>query len=127
MFPILLLSMMMNPQPNMQAWTEAWKKQDEQAFMNLYSENALVIPPKKAAVQGNQHILSFMKGGMGKMEVYFEPDSLQVDQYLGFEKGTFKDVAPDSGELIGAGTYAISWILENNQWKILCHSWSIAE
>ena len=95
--------------------------------MNLYSENALIIPPKKAAVQGNQHILSFMKGGMGKMEVYFEPDSLQVDQYLGFEKGTFKDVAPDSGELIGAGTYAISWILENNQWKILCHSWSIAE
>ncbi|MEM7513013.1 MAG: nuclear transport factor 2 family protein [Bacteroidota bacterium] len=118
---------MINPQPNMQAWTEAWEKQDEQAFMNLYSENALIIPPKKAAVSGNVNILSFMKGGMGKMEVYFEPDSLQIDQYLGFEKGTFKDVDPTSGELIGAGTYAISWILENKQWKILCHAWSIAE
>lgn len=85
----------------------------------------MIFPPNKSTVQGNIAILDFMKGGMGKVDVLFEPDNLIVGEKLAFENGTFKDITTDTNELVGLGNYSITWILDETTWKILCHTWSL--
>lgn len=111
--------------PTMQVWTGAWKKADPEVFKNVYAENGLIFPPNKPVVIGNNNILDFMKGGLGKIDVFFEADSLEMSENLAFEYGVFKDVEQESGKLMGEGKYSVTWILENTCWKILCHSWGM--
>jgi ketosteroid isomerase-like protein len=61
----------MAQQPTMQVWTTSWHKADATTFKNVYSKNALIFPPNKPTVQGNENILDFMKGGLGKVDVFF--------------------------------------------------------
>ena len=41
-------------------------------------------------VRGNNSILHFMKGGLGKVDVIFEPEDLRVDNMLAFESGILR-------------------------------------
>lgn len=111
--------------PTMQVWTDAWKKADPEVFKNVYAENGLIFPPNKPVVIGKENILDFMKGGLGKVDVFFEANSLELSGNLAFEYGVFKDVEPESGKVMGEGKYSVTWILENTCWKILCHSWEM--
>lgn len=115
----------MAQKPTMQVWTNAWHKSDAEAFKNVYATNGLIFPPNKPTVQGNQNILDFMKGGLGKVDVFFEADSLITSENLAFEFGIFKDVELTTQKVIGEGKYSITWILENSVWKIQCHTWSM--
>ncbi len=117
----------MAQQPTMQKWTDAWHSADSVAFKSIYTENALIFPPNKKTVQGNQNILEFMKGGLGKVDVYFEPDNLLINENLAFESGIFKDVEFKSDKILGTGKYSITWLLVDEEWKILCHTWSMPD
>jgi ketosteroid isomerase-like protein len=109
----------------MQVWTDAWHGADAEIFKNIYSKNALIFPPNKPTIQGNQNILEFMKGGLGKVDVIFEAETLIVSENLAFEFGVFKDIELLSQKVIGEGKYSITWVLENSVWKIQCHTWSM--
>ncbi|MEO1033779.1 MAG: nuclear transport factor 2 family protein [Bacteroidota bacterium] len=109
----------------MQVWTDAWHNADAETFKSIYAENALIFPPNKPTVQGNSNILEFMKGGLGKVDVVFEAEELIIDGKLSFEYGIFKDVRLSDGKLIGQGHYSVTWILENDIWKVQSHTWSM--
>lgn len=111
--------------PTMQIWTDVWHKADADTFKNIYSKNALIFPPNKPTIQGHDNILEFMKGGLGKVDVIFEAESLIVSENLAFEFGVFKDVELSGQKVIGEGKYSVTWILENSVWKIQCHNWSM--
>ncbi len=115
----------MAQKPTMKTWTNLWYKADKEAFQKIYAKNALIFPPHKAVVQGNKNILEFMKGGLGKVNVIFEPTILIVNTNIAFESGIFKDTELLSNNVLAKGNYSVSWILENSNWKILCHSWSM--
>ncbi|MFK7032400.1 nuclear transport factor 2 family protein [Flavobacterium oreochromis] len=111
--------------PTMQVWTDAWHNADAEVFKNVYSTNALIFPPNKPTIQGNDNILDFMKGGLGKVDVVFEAKNLIISENLAFEFGLFKDVELVSQKVTGEGNYSVTWILENSVWKVLCHTWSM--
>ncbi|MEL6306218.1 MAG: hypothetical protein AAFQ20_15720, partial [Bacteroidota bacterium] len=66
-------------------------------------------------------------GGLGKVDVFFEPNQRYIHEELAFEAGVFKDVTLDGQKIAGKGKYAVTWIKEIGNWKILCHTWSIPE
>jgi ketosteroid isomerase-like protein len=111
--------------PTMQIWTESWRNSDSEKFKNIYADDALIFPPDKSVVRGNQNILNFMKGGLGKVDVFFETEELMISETLAFEYGTFKDAELSDGKVLGEGQYSITWVLDNSIWKIMCHTWSM--
>lgn len=115
----------MTANPTMQVWTDAWHNAEPETFKNVYAKNALIFPPNKPVVQTNTNILDFMKGGLGKVDVFFEPESLIVAKTLAFECGIFKDVEVGTNKTLGIGEYSVTWLLENDEWKVLCHTWSM--
>jgi len=112
-------------EPNMQDWTDAWHNADAEGFKNIYAKTALVFPPNKPTVEGNDNILAFMKGGLGKLDVFFESESLIVSDRLAFEFGVFKDVDLTGEKVLGEGKYSVTWVWEDKEWKIQCHTWSM--
>ncbi|MEO1054086.1 MAG: nuclear transport factor 2 family protein [Bacteroidota bacterium] len=125
---ISLYSMNINQdQPTMKAWTNAWHNSDAQALTALYAANASVFPPKKQTLIGNETIVNYFKGGFGKVDIYFEPTLLEVDENMAYEFGEFKDVKWGTKELTEKGKYSITWIKFNEEWKILCHVFSIGD
>lgn len=115
----------MAQQPTMKTWTDAWHNADTASFKQVYSKNAIIFPPNKPAIQGNENILAFMKGGLGKVDVVFHAESLLVSGNLAFETGTFKDVEWSGEKIIAEGQYTVTWILVNSVWKVHCHAWSM--
>lgn len=113
------------PKPSMRAWTDAWHDADAVAFKNVYAEQALIFPPQKPALQGRDSIFAFLKGGLGKVDVVFEPESSIVEEELAFEQGVFRDMERPSRKVSGEGKYSVTWTLEKGVWKILCHAWSM--
>lgn len=111
--------------PTMKTWTENWHKADSESFKNIYANSALIFPPNKPAVQGNDKILDFMKDGLGKVDVIFEPEELMISETLAFEYGIFTDVELSDGKVLGKGQYSVTWVWENSMWKIKCHTWSM--
>lgn len=116
---------LMAQKPTMQIWTDAWHNADAENFKNVYSKKALIFPPNKPKIQGNENILEFMKGGLGKVDVVFEAENLIVSENLSFEFGVFKDIELNSQKVIGEGKYSVTWVLENSVWKVQCHTWSM--
>ena len=117
--------MMAQQTPTMQSWTDAWMKAEATSFKAVYAKNAILFPPKKPTVHGNDNVLEFMKGGLGKVAVLFEPTTLVMSEKLAYEQGVFKDVDLLTKKTLGQGTYAVTWILEDGLWKIQCHTWSM--
>jgi ketosteroid isomerase-like protein len=111
--------------PTLKIWTDAWLNADAAQFKSIYSKEALVFPPNKPNIQGNEAILDFMKGGFGKVEVLFIAKEVQISGNLAFEYGVFQDKELETHIITGEGKYAVTWILENSVWKILCHTWSL--
>ena len=93
----------------------------------MCAANALIFPPNKPTIQGNSTILEFMKGGLGKVDVIFEAEKLIVRENLAFEYGIFKDVELQTQKVLGEGKYSVTWFLENEIWKVQCHTWSMPE
>ncbi len=119
---VLLSSYTMAQPPSMQEWTRAWSYKEADAFKELYDIQALIFPPNRPAVQGNENILVYMHKGMGKTNVLFEPEEVHEAHQIIFEQGIFKDVAPTSGEVIATGRYAVVWVLTGSTRKIKSHS-----
>ncbi len=111
--------------PSMAVWMQAWHNADAKKFKQVYSNDALIFPPNKSPVQGNDNILEFMKNGLGKVDVLFQVEKLIVNENLAFEFGTFKDRDISSKKITGKGIYTVTWVLEKHIWKIQCHTWSI--
>jgi ketosteroid isomerase-like protein len=111
--------------PTMQIWSDAWHNSDIKNFKNIYSENALIFPPNKATIQGNEKILEFMKGGFGKVDVTFIPNEVIINPEIIFEQGIFQDKEWGTSTVTGFGNYSLTWTLEQNLWKIKCHTWSM--
>ncbi|MCU0328629.1 MAG: nuclear transport factor 2 family protein [Chitinophagales bacterium] len=111
--------------PTMQIWTDAWHNAEPEIFKNVYAQNALIFPPNKPAVIGNENILNFMRGGLGKVDVIFEPEYIKVNDNITFEYGIFKDVSIEDRKVTGEGKYSVTWVLDAVDWKVLCHTWEM--
>lgn len=113
--------------PSMQLWTDAWHEADQQKLKNIYVSKSLLFPFNKAAIQGNEKIIHFFEKGIGKVDVIFETEDIYTANNLAFEYGIFRDLELNSEKIIGIGKYAITWISKDDQWKILCHTWSLLD
>ncbi len=122
---ILLANMNFQNGPSMKSWTNAWHLSDSVALTDLYATNASVFPPKRPTIVGNLEIINYFKGGLGKVDVHFDPFFLEVAGNLAFELGEFRDVLWGTDELTEKGKYSITWIKSEGKWKILCHVFSI--
>lgn len=122
---LMLTTQLAAQQPFMQVWTDAWHQADADKLKNIYAEGAHIFPPNKPSVQGNAEILGFMRGGLGKVDVFFEPNQQYIQQELAFEAGVFKDVTLDGKKVVGEGAYSVTWLKGKRGWKILCHTWSM--
>lgn len=85
----------------MKYWTEAWINSDAIKFKDLYAEDAIIIPPTKKPIVGNQNILEFMRGGFGKVKLVFQREQFVIDSQLAFEYGSFLDLDIHSNEETG--------------------------
>lgn len=112
-------------QPTMQVWTDAWRAADEEAFKGIYAQKALIFPPNKPIVEGNNAILEFMRGGLGKVNVIFQAADVVSAEQLVVERGIFRDLALNNLSVTGEGYYSVVWILEDSMWKVHCHTWSM--
>lgn len=117
--------LIMEQKPSMEKWTILWREADLEKFQNLYARNAALFPAQKPAIIGNKNIADFMKGGIGKVDVFFEATSRTMSNSLAFEIGVFKDVELGAAQVLAEGNYSITWVLEAGEWKILCHTWSM--
>lgn len=115
----------MEQQPTMHVWTDAWRNADAEAFKAVYAQKAVIFPPNKPIVEGNDAILEFMRGGLGKVDVIFLAADVVSSENLVVERGVFRDVERTTLKVMGEGYYSVVWILENAVWKIHCHMWSM--
>lgn len=113
--------------PDMKNWTDAWVNSDAIKFKNLYTVDAIIIPPTKKPVIGNQNMLEFMKGGFGKVKVVFQREKFVLRSNLAFEYGSFIDLNIHSNKETGIGKYSVTWTFDNSKWTIISHSWSIPD
>lgn len=111
--------------PTMRTWTDVWHKANQESFKNLYSENAVIFPPHKPSLKGQEAIFNLMQGGLGKVDVIFEPENVFVDHTMAFEHGIFRDVELTTEKTLGIGQYCVTWVFEHAVWKILCHTWTM--
>ena len=109
----------------MQEWTDAWHDSNVQALLDLYAKNANVFPPNRPTLTGNGVIVDYFKGGFGKVDVYFDPHYRKFDGIMGYEFGEFRDVKWGTQKLTEKGKYSITWIRVKENWKIICHTFSV--
>lgn len=112
-------------QPTMQAWTDAWHEADAGRLQQLYAAQGYVFPPNKPTVSGNAAIIDFFRGGLGKVNVIFGANELLVGDTVAFEAGVFRDVDRNTEAVIASGSYSVTWVAEDGEWKIKCHTWSM--
>lgn len=110
--------------PSMKLWEEAWATANEPLLQSVYAVDGRVCPPNHAILQGPA-ILDFFRGGFEAVVVRFTPEELVVADTLAFEFGVSRDFAHGTEKLVETGHYAITWVLENGEWKIKFHTWTI--
>jgi uncharacterized protein (TIGR02246 family) len=106
-------------------WIEAYVQGDLQAFMEMFHEDAVVMPHNVPTHRGTKEIRDFFSKRFGGAKTKFT-DNLQevhVNGNWAFVSGTFTleiDVqGPDTEPLFHFGRYFVLYERSNDGWKIL--------
>jgi len=102
---------------NAEAFDSAMRAGNTDAFMALYADDAVLLPPNSPAMPGRDAIRQFWSGllAMGKTDVNLMVDDVYTSGDLAIERGRFELTTPfkDSGK------YIVVWRNRGGTWQII--------
>lgn len=104
---------------------EAIKSGDVEAIVNLYAENARVLPQGSPLMEGRENI-RMMWGAMfagGPMQLQLKTVSADAFGSTAIEEGEYKILAPD-GQAVDHGKYIVIWKKVNGKWLLYQDIWN---
>jgi uncharacterized protein (TIGR02246 family) len=112
-------------------WVEAAKRKDVQAVVELYTEDAIVLPPAGEPITGREAILAFYKKYYSDrwqlLNEEFKSTSLVLRGALAVETAEYSGEleAGDKGRTLFKGKNLVVWKQQNDgSWKLLRDMWS---
>ena len=107
-------------------FVEDFNKGDIQAACGAYADDAKILPPGSAAIQGRQAIQEFWSGAckqMGITGIALKTVDFEADGKMAYELGSYV-LSGDSGPL-DEGKYILVWKQESDgAWKYHLDIWN---
>lgn len=110
-------------------FAEAFNSKDAAAVAAHYTEDAAVLPPDAARVDGRENIEKFWRGAMdaGLTDLALKAVEVEESGDLAYEVGTFTFKAPGEGGALAeaAGKYIVIWKKEpDGAWRLHRDIWN---
>jgi uncharacterized protein (TIGR02246 family) len=110
-------------------FVEAFNKGDVDAAMEIYTENATILPPGAEIIKGKESITAFWKGAreMGVKEAELETvEVIPIGEDVACEIGKYVlRIQPKGGELFtDRGKILMVWRLVDGSWKWDLDAWN---
>ena len=110
-------------------WARHWNAKELHKVVEIYSEDAVYLPPHHAAVHGREAIGEYLKGPLahGVTDLKFEVTYIKQSGDLAYDLGRYSMTVPleGGGTKRDQGKYLAVWRREKNlKWKLVADSWS---
>lgn len=110
-------------------WMEAYNRGDAAAVAAMYADDAKVLPPNIAMVQGRTGIQEFWSGAMqmGLKDVRLTTVDVGGSGDTAYEIGNYSvTIQPEGGEGIrDSGKYVVVWKRQSDRtWKLVVDIWN---
>ncbi len=112
-----------------QQFVEAINKADAAMIGRIYTERAIVLPPKADMVEGRQAIENYWRGVMAAGLRNLSLTTVQVDEYgsdAAREIGRFRVEPPDQMSTV-EGKYVVIWRKSGGRWQHDSDIWNFTE
>src|SRR5262245_20439945 len=109
------------------AWEAAFNKGDAAGVAALYADDARLMPPNHAFIQGREAIQEYMKEGFGGdsgMQISIKADESVVLGSEAYRRGTYRITNKDGTEL-EVGKYVEVWKKAGENWQIAIDIWNV--
>lgn len=112
-----------------QNFVKAFNKGDLETALNVYSNDAIILPPNTDMMKGIKAITTYWKAAleMGVKEAKLETvDAIPMGNETAYEIGRYTlKIQPKNGqEFTDKGKYLMVWKLENGLWKWNIDAWN---
>jgi uncharacterized protein (TIGR02246 family) len=103
----------------------AWAKKDAAAVAELYTADALAMPPNGPVAKGAQAILDMWKAALPTVPGPIRLITLETSTHgdVAHEVGTYVMWGPD-GKIVDNGKFVVLWKKEGGQWKLHRDIWN---
>lgn len=108
------------------AFVEAFNAGDAEVLAAMYTEDAVVLPPGKEAIEGRAAIQADMAGDMANMEgmvMTFETHEVQAVPGHALEVGSYTVEGAD-GSHVDHGKFMVVWKNTDDGWKVARDIWN---
>lgn len=110
-------------------WMEAFNRGDAVAVAALYTDNATLMPPNSAMIQGRQGIQDFWQAGIegGLKDATLTTVEVQASGNTAYEIGKFSLTAQPKGQdpVMVSGKYVVVWQRQSDgSWKLHVDIWN---
>jgi ketosteroid isomerase-like protein len=106
----------------------AYAAADVAAIANTYTEDAALLPPNEARVDGRANIAEYWKAGfgMGVSDIKLTPKEINTSGDLAYEIGDFSYSARDKSgaKVTGTGKYLTVWKKVGGGWQLHRDIWN---
>ncbi|MEJ2613993.1 MAG: DUF4440 domain-containing protein [Ignavibacteriaceae bacterium] len=104
-------------------------KGDIQSIANLYTEDAIALPPNSEMLEGRDSIKTFWESvtRMGLVNIHLTTTDITGSGNIAVETGNYKlEIYPEGKEAINDhGKYLVIWQEQkNNSWEIIRDMWN---
>ena len=116
--------------PSEEEFMTAFNDRDAASLANLYTEDAMLLPPGAVRLDGRQAIERFWQGAIdaGVSSLVLETVEMEVAGDTSYEVGILSmDVPGENGELnTVSGKYIVIWKYgEDNEWRLHRDIWNV--
>ncbi len=110
-------------------FVEAYNRGDLAALVDIYTEDAKILPPNQEMVSGKRAIQEFWKTAMnmGVRRINLEPAEVDYDGNVGYERGVSTvTIQPEGGrEMTQRGKYLVALKRQaDGSWKVAVDIWN---
>jgi uncharacterized protein (TIGR02246 family) len=110
------------------AFESTFRQGDAAGIAELYTVDAMLLPPGSDFVKGKKAIQDFWKGviDMGIREAKLDIVEVEHHGDAAIEVGQYK-LSGDGGVLVDQGKYIVIWKQEDGQWKLHRDIWNSSQ
>ncbi len=110
------------------AFEAAFTRQDSAAIAKLYTDDALLLPPSAAEMQGIPAIGQFWQGAMQMGVAQARLTTFEAESYgdTAVEIGHFV-LSAATGDTLDHGKYLVVWKQQNGQWFLHRDIWNSSQ
>lgn len=110
-------------------WARHWNAKELDKLVEVYTADAVYLPPHHAAVHGRDAIREFLKGPLqhGVTDLKFEVTYIKREGELAYDVGRYSMSVPQEGggSKQDRGKYLTVWKRPpGGEWKIVADAWS---